>query len=333
MGSGSWSDGGVKELPRIRYVNIGEESIAYRDLGGDGIPIVYLGTFGLHQDLMWEEPGYAHFLRSLGSFGRLVTFDRRGSGLSSRTVRPTIEVRVDDLDVVLDATGIDQAVLVAATGSTLTALAFGAMRPVRTRALVLYSATARQTAAPGYEIGADEGLIPLLIDGTESTWGTGITGYLYAPSLADDPQFIEWCARLERSVATPLEARQWIEMYSETNVRDVLPLVRAPSLVVTPTLVGGPAPLLSRYVADHLPDVRTVEIAARDEYPFGDGADAVGGHKTVPGRCRRVGAPRIDPPSPRCSSPTWSPPPGRSSPRGTRRGAPPWTPTMIWFGG
>jgi class 3 adenylate cyclase len=273
-GVASCSDGDVKELPPIRYVNIGEESIAYRDLGGDGIPIVYLGTFGSHQDLMWEEPGYAHFLRSLGSFGRLVAFDRRGSGLSSRTVRPTIEVRAADLDAVLDAAGIDQAVLVAATGSTMTALAFAAMRPARTRALVLYSATARQTAAPGYEIGADEELIPLILDSTEATWGTGITGQLYAPSLAGDPQFIEWCARLERSIATPLEARQWIEMYGESDVRDVLPLVDAPSLVVTPVLAAGLVPALSSYVADHLPGVRAVEIASRDQYPFGDGADA-----------------------------------------------------------
>lgn len=264
----------MKELPQVRYVDIGEESIAYRDLGGDGIPIVYLGTFGLHQDLIWEEPGYAHLLRSLASFGRLVTFDRRGSGLSSRTARPTIEVRVDDVGAVLDATGIDQAVLVAATGSTLTALAFGAIRPARTRALVLYSATARQTAAPGYEIGTDVELVRWAIDSAKSTWGTGITGHLYAPSLADDPQFIDWCARLERSVATPHEVRQWIEMYSETDVRDVLPLVRAPSLVVTPTLAGGSVPALSRYVADHLADVRAVEIAARDEYPFGDGSGA-----------------------------------------------------------
>ena len=264
----------MRELPPVRYVDIGDESVAYRDLGGDGMPIVYLGTFGLHQDLIWEEPGYAHLLRTLAGFGRLVTFDRRGSGLSTRTVRPTIEVRVEDLDAVLDATGIDQAVLVAATGSTLTALAFGAMRPARTRALVLYAATARQTAAPGYEIGVDAELTPFAVDAARSTWGTGITGQLYAPSLAGDPQFIEWCARLERSLATPLEVRQWIEMYGETDVRDVLPLVRAPSLVVTPTLASGSVPAVSRFVADHLTESRAVEIAARDEYPFGDGADA-----------------------------------------------------------
>ena len=102
------------ELPPVRYVSIDEESIAYRDFGGSGLPIVYIGTNGSHQDLMWDEPGCAHFLRSLAALGRLVTFDRRGSGLSSRTVKPTIEIRVADIDQVLNATGVDHAVLVAA---------------------------------------------------------------------------------------------------------------------------------------------------------------------------------------------------------------------------
>ena len=96
----------------------------YRDFGGSGLPIVYIGTNGSHQDLMWDEPGCAHFLRSLAALGRLVTFDRRGSGLSSRTVKPTIEIRVADIDQVLNTTGVDHAVLVAAGGATETALAF-----------------------------------------------------------------------------------------------------------------------------------------------------------------------------------------------------------------
>lgn len=263
----------MNELPPVRYVTTGDESIAYRDHGGAGPAIVYLGTFGSNQDLMWEEPGYAHLLRSLASMGRLITFDRRGAGLSSRTVRPTIEVRVEDVDRVLDATGVDRAVLVAAAGSTETALAYGAMRPSRVRALALYAAVARMSRAPGYDIGVPEAVTRMSIETTESVWGTGITTPLYAPSLADDPQFLAWSARMERSVATPVEARQWVEMYHESDVRDVLPLVRAPVLVVTPTGAGQIAGDLSRFVADHLGDVRAVEISARDQWPYGDGME------------------------------------------------------------
>jgi class 3 adenylate cyclase/pimeloyl-ACP methyl ester carboxylesterase len=264
----------MSELPPVCYVNFDDESIAYRDFGGAGIPIVYLGTFGSHQDLMWEEPGHAHLLRSLGALGRLVTFDRRGCGLSSRTRKPTIEVRVEDLDRVLDAAAIDQAVLVASSGATSTGLAFGAMRPDRTRAIVMYSAAARSRQAPDYEFGVPDDATRDRLAATASVWGTGVTAHLYAPSLADDPQFVGFQARYERAVATPTEARHWVEMYAETDVRDVLPLVRAPALVVTPTLTDQFAPALSRYVADHLPDARAVEIPARDMYPFGDGMAA-----------------------------------------------------------
>ena len=112
---------------------------------------------------------------------------------------------------------------------------------------------------------------------------------LYAPSLADDPQFVAWAARYERSLATPVEARQWVEMYGESDVRDVLPLVRAPALVVTPALAGDVVPGLSRYVADHLADVRAIEIPARDQWPFGDGRDALlEAMSSVPGRHRRT---------------------------------------------
>ena len=265
----------VMALPPVRYVNVSDESVAYRDAGGAGLPIIYAGTNGSHQDLMWDEPGCAHFLRSLAALGRLVTFDRRGpgGGLSSRTVKPTIEARAEDIERVLDATGIDRAVLVAAAGSTETALAFGAMRPDRTRALVLYCAVARSSYAPDYEIGVSADVMQGFIDATESVWGTGITARLYAPSLSRDPRFVEWAARTERSLATPIEARQMVEMYSDSDVRDVLTLVRAPTLVVTPALAGDFAPG-SRYVADRLADVRAIEIPARDSWPFGDGREA-----------------------------------------------------------
>jgi class 3 adenylate cyclase len=264
----------MAELPPVRYTRLGGETIAYRDCGGDGPTLVYLGSNGSHQDLMWDEPGYAHFLRSLNALGRLVTFDRRGSGLSSHTTKPTIEVRVADIEAVLDAVQCDAAVIVASVGSSQSALAFAATHPDRCRALALYAPTARTSAAPGYEIGFPSDEIATARDATEAVWGTGITAYLYAPSLAGDAQFVAWAARLERAIATPIEAREWVEMYEETDVRDVLPHVRVPVLVATPANAGDYVPRLSRYVADRLPDARAVELAAQDHWPFGDGMHA-----------------------------------------------------------
>lgn len=256
--------------PRLGTHALGDESDAYRDCGGDGPPIVYLGTNGSHQDVIWEEPGYAHFLTSLMALGRLVSFDRRGSGLSSHTSKPTIEARVADVEAVLDAVAVDAAVLIASAGSTQVALAFAATHPDHCRALVLFSPSARMNRTTGYEIGAPSELVELAIDGAESMWGTGVTASLYVPSLADDPQFVVWIAKYERAVATPVEARQWVQMYNETDVRDILPLVRVPTLVATPSNGDPIAVEQARYVATHLSKARSVEFPTRDQYPFGD---------------------------------------------------------------
>jgi class 3 adenylate cyclase len=210
----------------------------------------------------------------LEGLGRLVTFDRRGAGLSSHTAKPTIEVRVADIETVLTATDIDSAVLIAATLSTQAALAFAAMQPDRCRALALYAPSARSSRGPHYEIGVPDEVTRMALESVESTWGTGVTGFLYAPSLAHDNEFLTWAARTERSTATPVEAREWVEMYQETDVRHVLSHVRAPTLVATPRDAGEYFPSQSRYVADALQDARAVELAAQDLWPFGDGMGA-----------------------------------------------------------
>ncbi len=205
--------------------------------------------------------------------GRLVCFDRRGSGLSSHTTKPTIETRTADVIAVLDAVGADAAVLVASVGSSQTALAFAATHPERCRALVLFAPSARMMYTSGYDAGVrtESGLS--WIDLAESTWGSGVTGLLYAPSLAEDAEFVAWAAKLERSIATPVEAREWIEMFSETDVRDVLPYVGVPALVAIPADAEAQVVKQSRFVADHLQNARAVEIPGRDHWPFGDGME------------------------------------------------------------
>lgn len=261
----------VGNLPPVGYAAVDDEVVAYRDLGGPGVALVYLGTNGSHQDLMWDEPGSAHFLHQLASLGRLITLDRRGSGLSSRGAPPTIEARVADVRAVLDATRVDDAVILGASGSTLTALAFAASHPHRCRALVLYAASARSSWAPDYPIGVPRDQTEQAIDACATTWGSGITALLYAPSLAGDEQFLDWAARHERAIATPLDACQWLEMYAETDVSDVLAHVHAPALVAIPAKAPTFVPGWARYVAERLPDARSVELDATDEWPFGDG--------------------------------------------------------------
>jgi class 3 adenylate cyclase len=124
-----------------------------------------------------------------------------------------------------------------------------------------------------YDAGTPSDVAQLAIEQAESTWGTGITALLYAPSLAEDPRFVAWAAKSERSVATPVEARQWVEMYSETDVRDVLPHVGVPTLVAIPAAAGRFVVAQSVFVADHLEHARAIEIPGRDHWPFCDGME------------------------------------------------------------
>jgi class 3 adenylate cyclase len=259
------------DLAPVQYARIGEGVVAYRDHGGDEPALVYLGTNGAHQDLMWDEPASAHLLNSLASLGRLITVDRRGGGLSTHIAKPTIEDRVLDIERVLDHSSVETAVIVASVGSAQAALVFGASHPDRCQALVLYAPWARMSVASHYPIGVPTSVIQMSIDAAESTWGSGITALIYAPSLADDPQFVAWAARFERSLATPVEAREWVEMYNESDISDVLSHVNVPTLVVTPRAAGEFAPAASHHVARNVPGATEVIIDAQDQWPFGDG--------------------------------------------------------------
>ena len=148
---------------------------------------------------------------------------------------------------------------------------FAAAHPERCAALVLYAPVARSSHASHYPIGVPPSVLQVVIDAAESTWGSGITAFLYAPSLADDRQFVAWAARYERGLATPLEAQEWVEMFDETDITHVLPHVNVPTLVVTPTDAGDFAPAASHYVAEHVPHATEVKVKARDQWPFGDG--------------------------------------------------------------
>jgi class 3 adenylate cyclase/pimeloyl-ACP methyl ester carboxylesterase len=260
----------TQPLAPVRYTTLGEDVIAYRDQGGEGAALLYLGTQGSNQDLLWDEPSYAHFLRRLAGLGRLVTFDRRGSGLSTRVPKPTIESRVEDIVHVLDTVAVDAAVVVAVLGSTQAALVFAASYPNRCRGLILFAPAACTLQRPDYQIGIPESEHQAAVELVPDVWGTGITASLYVPSLAEDPDVVTWFARYERAVATPLEIRDWLRMYAETDVRDVLPHVRAPSLVFVPDRADEPVPAFSRYVADRLANAITVELDGRDQFPFGD---------------------------------------------------------------
>ncbi|HTH06145.1 MAG TPA: adenylate/guanylate cyclase domain-containing protein [Ilumatobacteraceae bacterium] len=234
--------------------------------------------YGSNVEAQWEQPRFAAFLDQLAELGRLVIYDKRDTGLSDRTGRPpTLEERVDDLGAVLEATGVDRAVMLGLTGGAPIAALFSALHPSRVEALVLYGAIGFQrvneSGAPATE--SDEPPAEFL-EAVAQTWGTGITAHLYARSLVSEPGFVDWCAHYERSIASPGNAAAMVWMGLRWDLRPVLPAITAPTLVMwREGDLDHVQPEYYREVAELIPDARGVALPGTDHWPWTEHADVL----------------------------------------------------------
>jgi len=256
----------VVPAPPTRYARSGEARIAYQVLGEGPPDIVAVTGPASHLDLQWDEPGTARNRRRLASFGRVLLFDRRGTGLSDPADRPaTLEQQMDDLDAVLDAAGMGRVALFGAVEAGLCAM-YAATHPDRVSALVLVnvSATGGIAAAPEWR----ERMLELI----EEHWGEGRFVELFAPTRAGDRRFADWWVRFERSSVSPSMARKLLDLTASADVSAVLPAIRVPTLVLHRS--GNPlVPVESgREVAALIPGARFVEAPGTDLYDW-PGAD------------------------------------------------------------
>jgi class 3 adenylate cyclase len=253
--------------PETTYARLGEDRVAYQVLGEGPDLVLTMGAFG-HVDLQWEDPATAVFLRRLASFSRLVLFDRRGTGASDPLPEPTPppwEGYAEEVTAVMDAVGSRRAALMATTAEAgPMALFFAATRPERTSALVLGNATAKYVAADDYPIGIPPERADAIISRVEDTWGTAEPVATAIPSRAGDERFRRWVARMQRSMASPRTVHVFLRALFQVDVRPLLPLVQAPVLVLhrrdfllLPIEHG-------RYLAEHLPNARLVELPGAD---------------------------------------------------------------------
>jgi class 3 adenylate cyclase len=261
--------------PETRYARLGEDRLAYQVLGDGPDLVLTMGAFG-HVDLMWEDPGVALFLRRLASFSRLIYFDRRGTGASDplpERMPPPWEAYADEVTAVMDAVGSRQAALMATTAETgPMALFFAATRPERTSALVLGNASARYLADDDYPIGFDPEDAERLVSGVEESWGTASRVADGIPSRAGDERFRRWMAKVQRSIASPRTVHVFLRSMFEVDVRSLLPLVQAPTLVLHRRDFQLLPVEHGRYLAEHIPNARLVELPGADgpltwEYP------------------------------------------------------------------
>ena len=246
--------------PLTQYAHSGDASIAYQVFGGGAQDLVLINGPASHVELLWEEPNTARCFERLGSFARIVLFDRRGTGLSDSVTRPpTLEQQMDDLIAVLDAVGVQRTALWGASDLGLSAL-FAATHPDRITALILSSVSPRGAVTMNPDLKTE------LLDAIENHWGEGTLLSLYAPSQVGNRAFEEWWGRMQRSAVSPGMARQLMEMIAESDLTAVLPTIRVPTHVTHQTDDRYIPIEVGREVASLIPGARFIEYEGQDTY-------------------------------------------------------------------
>jgi class 3 adenylate cyclase len=263
-------------VPETKYAVSNGVHIAYQVHGSGPVDLVIVSPAVSHLDLRWGHPSYSKVLHRLGSFARVISMDKRGSGLSDRSVRlPSTEEQVADIAAVLDATGSDRPYLFGGLDGGMASLCFAAIHPERTSGVVTYATPPRFRQSEDYPWGLDDQAAQIFFDITERHWGDPMLLSVVAPSARDQPGFADWFAQLQRASVSPGAAAAWLRDLAELDIRDVLPTVTAPVLVLNRK--GDPVvdPRAGRYMAEMLPNARFVELPG-DDYVFWVGdADAV----------------------------------------------------------
>jgi class 3 adenylate cyclase len=261
-----------------RYAKSGDLHIAYAVEGDGPIDLVWIPPWISQVEYLWAEPSLERVMARLTQFARVITFDRRGSGLSDPFFgAPTLEEQMDDVLAVMDAAGSESAAMCGTLEGGPMAALFAATHPDRTDALVLYATFARATWAPDYGWAWPAEERDRKMDELIARWGEGFVAAGVAPSKVADPGFMEWAGRLERLAASPSTIRRIIKLIGEFDVRGVLPSIRVPTLVMHR---GGDSFIKvehSRYIASKVPGARYVELEGDENmFSLGDWEALIG---------------------------------------------------------
>lgn len=272
------------DVPPTHYARSGQDGtpihIAYQvlDRGGPHT-VVWLPPFLSNIEVVWENAHAARFFRRLAGLGRLVHFDKRGQGLSDRdTGVPTIDQRVDDLVAVLDAAGVERAVLAGSSEGGSTAAMFAASHPERVSHLVLYGTFAAMNPDAGHSPLTTPENLDRLFERIAATWATPDTltaSRVSALGIAGGQTTVDWINRLERQSTSPgalIASFGWIR---RMDVTSSLAAISVPTLVVHSTADRLVPVDAGRYVADHIPGARFVVVDGVDHMPWFGDQDAV----------------------------------------------------------
>jgi class 3 adenylate cyclase len=257
-------------MPETRYARSGDVSIAYQVLGEGAFDVVMVPGSVSHVELQWEVARMAAFLRGVAEQARVLVFDKRGTGLSDRVAGvPTLEERSDDIRAVMDAAGSERAALAGAEEGVPMSVVFAASHPERVSALVLYQGSARWLWAPDYPIGETEREARKDIEEQVEAFLTlgGLEALARSFYRSADEEEIRATARMLRYGASPGTIEALERMNLAIDVRAVLPLVSAPTLVVQQRADPWWPVEHGRYLAQHIPGARYLELDDNEFFP------------------------------------------------------------------
>jgi pimeloyl-ACP methyl ester carboxylesterase len=276
----------LKAVPETSYASCGDLSLAYQVFGDGPVELVFVGSFVSHLELVWTVPECVAFFERLSTFCRVLLFDKAGVGLSDPVPQVrTVDERATEIEAVMDAVGFERAVLFGGSESGPAEMVFAATRPERTRALILTGSFAYFGFAGWDDLDRDPAelrarLVPELGEdytpsvkqlarwqawcrAAGSAWGSGEAMKALTPSVRS----IRLLAMVERMSASPGMARAALEAAFRIDVRSILPTITVPTLVIHASDEVIPVQE-GRYIADHIPGARLLEVEGRDHVPW-----------------------------------------------------------------
>jgi class 3 adenylate cyclase len=263
-------------LAETQYARSGDADIAYQVIGEGARDIVLSLDWGSHLEAVAERPELADFIRAVARFARVLFFDMRGVGMSTSVDEGVpIESWMDDLLAVMDAAGSTKATLLAHGQAVQMAVMAAATHPERVTSLVLVNGFARFGRTDDYPEGMPAQVRQVYLDNVESLWGTGALASFLGPSVWQRPGVVEWWGRLERYAASPRLARARAEAMMDVDVRELLPLVDVPTLVIQSRDNEYVRAGHGRYLAEHIRGATLLERERADHWPLAE-PDLVG---------------------------------------------------------
>jgi DNA-binding SARP family transcriptional activator len=255
--------------PEVKYVASGDVHIAYVEIGDGPVDIIFVIGYISHMEQVWELPEVLSFFEELATFSRVILFDRRGVGLSERVgYPPTLEDTLDDILAVMDATGSKHPVLFGYLEGGPNCMLFTATYPERVSGLILYGTRAKWTRSEDYPWTITREQYDRWLQYLCENWGEPLNLNDYAPSRFHEPALQEWWAKLMRLASSPGGIKVVLQVMRDIDVRDILPAIRTPTLILQRRddkiiRVGA-----ARHLAGQIPGAKYVELEGQDPWFF-----------------------------------------------------------------